>query len=152
MLQPAVNLESPSIPRRRASEQAQCLDISQAKVATYPRLAALSLRNIIWEDGTIGKGDSDIVTRRLAPPPLEDCIVRHRKTLKKLELRDYSINVEDYGQEPPLCYWAEAYKRLANALTDLVELEVNSVTDTRYHIFLLPALPPDPSSPSLTIL
>jgi hypothetical protein len=53
---------------------------------------------------------------------LEDFIVHHSKTLKKLELHDCSICVEK-GSERPL-YWADIYKRLAKALTGLVELEV----------------------------
>jgi hypothetical protein len=118
VLQPAVNLESLAITRRGSCDEAQCLDISQAQLATYPRLAALLLTEIVWEDGTIGQGD--IVT----PSPLEDFIVRHRKTLKKLELHNCTINVKDYGRRPPVCYWADVYKRLANALTELVELKV----------------------------
>ena len=116
MLKPAVNLESLAI--KGVWGEKQCLDISQVLLATYPRLAALSLKGIIWEDGTIGHGDV------IVPPPLEDFIVRHRETLKILKLDGCSIHVEDYGREPPICYWADVYKRLADALTELVELEV----------------------------
>jgi hypothetical protein len=116
VLKPAVNLlESLSIVRSRAWQEVQYLDASQ--IPTYPRLAALSLRNVIWEEGTIGEGN--IVT----PSPLEEFIVRHSKTLKKLELRHCSICVKERF-EPPLTYWADIYKRLAKALTELVELEV----------------------------
>ena len=120
VLQPAVNLESLAITRSRVRnwDKVPCLELSQARLDTYPRLAALSLRGIVWEDGTIDEGD--IVT----PPPLEDFIVRHRKTLKKLELHGCSIVTGDYGRKLPLCYWADIYKRLAEALTKLVELEV----------------------------
>jgi hypothetical protein len=115
MLKPAVNLESLAIKGVRGEKNS--LDISQALLATYPRLAALSLQGIIWEDGTIGRGN-------IVPPPLEDFIVRHRETLKILKLSGCSIHVEGYGRKPPICYWADVYKRLANALTELVELEV----------------------------
>lgn len=114
ILEPAVNLESLSI--KRNSNQIQYLDISQ--LVTYPRLAALSLDNIVWDDGTTGQEGI------LVPPPLEDFIVRHCKTLKILKLYKCSINVKDYGRIPPLCYWAGVYKRLTNALTELVELDV----------------------------
>ena len=50
--------------------------------------------------------------------------MRHRKTLKRLELLNCSINVKDYGRKPAICCWAHVYKRLANALTELVELKV----------------------------
>ena len=80
----------------------------------------LSLLNIVWEDCTIGQGG--IVT----PSSVEDFIVRHRETLKKLELYFCTINVEDCGRKPPVCYWADVYKRLANSLTELVDLEVKT--------------------------
>jgi hypothetical protein len=109
VLQPAVNLESLVITGRGGRcPDAQCS-------ATFPQLAALSLRYIIWEDDTSGQG---IV-------PL-GFIVRHQKTLKKLELHNCGINVgrRGYSDGPPHCYWADIYKRLANALTGLVELKV----------------------------
>ena len=55
--------------------------------------------------------------------------MRHSKTLKKLELRDCSIKVKGHGREPPVCYWADVYKRLANALIELIELEVEFQID-----------------------
>jgi hypothetical protein len=135
MLEPAVNLESLAISRGGVLK---CYDIPnwQAQLATYPRLSALSLKDIIWEDGTIGEGDV------VMPPPLEDFIVRHSKTLKKLELRDCSIKVKDRGREPPVCYWADVYKRLANALTELVELEVEFQIDG----YEIPYLSPNTST------
>ena len=116
MLKPAINLESLTI--SEVWGEKQYLDISQSQLTTYPRLAALSLKAIVWEDGTIGQ--EGIVM----PPPLEDFIVRHGKTLKILKLSGCSIHVIDHGRVPPLCYWAGIYNRLANALTELVELEV----------------------------
>ena len=120
ILQPAVNLESLAISQCESIEDAHHFDVSRAQLATYPRLAALSLTSIVWEDCTIGQGG--IVT----PSFVEDFIVRHRETLKKLELYFCTINVEDYGRKPPVCYWADVYKRLANALTELVDLKVNN--------------------------
>ena len=109
VLQPAVHLESLVITgnaeRRR---EAQCFDVSQVQ---FPRLATLSLRHIIWED--VASDQDDTV-------PLE-FIMRHQKTLKELELHNCAINVRNrFG--PPHRYWADIYKRLANALTGLVEL------------------------------
>ena len=114
MLKPAINLESLAI--KRDAFDAQFFDISQ--LVTYPRLVALSLKNIVWEDGTTGQGGT------VVPSPLEDFIVRHGKTLKILKLSRCSIMVKEYGRVLPLCYWADVYERLANALTELVELEV----------------------------
>jgi hypothetical protein len=118
VLQPAVNLESLVITGRGGlrvsrTRDPQRFDVSPTQLGTFPRLAALSLRYIVWEDDTSGQGDM---------VPLE-FIVRHQKTLKNLELYDCAINVgERLG--PPCHYWADIYKRLANALTGLVELKV----------------------------
>ena len=111
VLQPAVNLESLVITGRGEwTKDEQNFDISQVQ---FPRLAALSLRHFIWEDDTSGQGDS---------APLE-FIVRHQKTLKNLELHNCAIGFRNrFG--PPHRYWADIYKRLANALTGLVELKV----------------------------
>ena len=113
VLQPAVHLESlvitGSAERRR--REAQCFDVSQVQ---FPRLAALSLRHIIWEDVTSDQDDT---------VPLE-FIMRHQKTLKELELHNCAINVRNRSG-PPHRYLADIYKRLANALTGLVELYVD---------------------------
>jgi hypothetical protein len=106
VLQPAVNLESLVITGGGGCVDAQCFD----ELATFPRLAALSLRNMIWEDDTNGQGDM---------VPLE-VIVCHQKTLKKLELHNCAVNIR--GSQH--CSWTDIYKRLANTLTGLVELKV----------------------------
>ena len=128
MVKPAVNLESLTIEGAGWGVKL-CLDIPQTLSATYPRLAALSLKCIVWGDGTIGHGGI------LMPPPLEDFITHHRETLKILKLIGCSILVEDYGRKLPICYWADVYKRLADAMTELVELEVvfDEGNKTRYH-------------------
>ena len=119
LLQPAVNLESLNIFRSQAWDNKQFLDISQAQLATYPRLAVLSLRGIAWEDGKIGQAGM------IMPPPLEDFIIRHGKTLKKLNMDNCSINVGERSRLP-FCYWADIYKRLTEALTELEEVEAES--------------------------
>jgi hypothetical protein len=122
VLQPAVHLESLVITGRggRRRREAQCFDVSQVQ---FPRLAALSLRHIIWEDVTSDQGDT---------VPLE-FIMRHQKTLKKLELHNCAINVRNrFG--PPHRYWADTYRRLANALTGLVELKVEFELEDSHEI------------------
>jgi hypothetical protein len=109
ILQPAIHLESLEISREIHST----LDIS--KLATYPRLAVLSLSTFIWDEGTAGQGD-DIMRF-----PAEDLIVRHRMTLKKLELYNCRIRIER-STERPFRSWADVYDRLAEVLTELVEL------------------------------
>jgi hypothetical protein len=120
LLQPAVNLESLKITRSQAWDNKQFLNISQAQLATYPRLTVLSLWGIAWDDGKIGQGGI------IMPPPLEDFIMRHRTTLKKLNIDNCSINVGERSRLP-FCYWADIYKRLAEAMTELVEVEVESL-------------------------
>jgi len=105
VLQPAVNLESLVVTGSVRCGDAQRFD--------FPQLATLSLRHIIWKDDTSSQRDM---------VPLE-FIVRHQKTLKKLELHNCAINVRKLSW-PPHCYWADIYKRLANALTGLVEVKV----------------------------
>ena len=115
ILQPAKNLESLEICR----EAHEALDISE--LATYPRLAALSLSTINWEEGTISQGDNFIRF------PVEDFIVRHRMTLKKLGLYNCRIwvcvEVEE-STETPFHFWADVYDRLAEVLIELVKLVV----------------------------
>ena len=120
LLQPAVNLESLKLFRSQAWDNKQFLDTFQVQLATYPRLTTLSLSGIVWEDGKIGQGGM------IMPPPLEEFIIRHRGTLKKLNIGNCSINV---GQKSrlPFCYWADIYKRLTDAMTELVEVEVESL-------------------------
>jgi hypothetical protein len=120
LLQPAVNLESLKITRSQAWDNKQFLNIPQAQLATYPRLTVLLLWGIAWDDGKIGQGGITM------PPPLEDFIMRHRTTLKKLNIDNCSINVGERSRLP-FCYWADIYKRLAEAMTELVEVEVESL-------------------------
>jgi hypothetical protein len=119
LLQPAANLESLKIFRSQAWDNKQFLDISHAQLTTYPRLTSLTLWGIAWEDGKIGQGGM------IMPPPLEDFIMRHRETLKRLNMDNCSINVGERSRLP-FCYWADVYKRLTEGLTELVEVEVES--------------------------
>lgn len=120
LLQPAVNLESLKLSRSHAWDNKQFLNTSQVQLTTYPRLTVLSLWGIAWEDGKIGQGGI------IMPPPLEDFIMRHRKTLRKLNIDNCSINVGGRSRLP-FCYWADVYKRLTEAMTELIEVEVESL-------------------------
>jgi hypothetical protein len=68
--------------------------------------------------------------------PVEDLIVRHRMTLKKLELYNCRIRVEEIT-ETPFRSWADVYDRLAEVLTELVELVVR-FNDDGYRIEYVP--------------
>jgi hypothetical protein len=116
VLQPAVNLESLEKSGWEYLMTQQHLVLT--KLATYPHLATLSLRNTIWLEGTTNR--EGIVT----VPGVEDFIVRHRKTLKILRLRNCAIGVSSSQWKKPSCFWADIYNRLAEALTELVELDV----------------------------
>jgi hypothetical protein len=120
VLQRAIRLESLAIYGNAGLQNEECFDVSE--LATYPRLAALSLRNVLWEDGKIGHGGV------VEPPAVGDFIARHRKTLKKLKLHNCVIRISP-GRTTPFCYWADVYNRLAKALTELVELEVKFHVD-----------------------
>jgi hypothetical protein len=120
LLQPAVNLESLKIIRSQAWDNRQFLDISHTPLPTYPRLTVLSLWGIAWEDGKIGQGGI------IMPSRWEDFIMNHRTTLKRLNMDSCSIHVRERSRLP-FCYWADIYKRLTEALTELVEVEVESL-------------------------
>jgi hypothetical protein len=115
VLQRTTRLESLAISGSEGLQKEERLDVSE--LATYPRLASLSLRDILWKDGKIGHQGV------VEPPAVEDFIARHRKTLKKLKLHNCVIGISP-GEVTPFCYWADVYNRLAKALTELVELEV----------------------------
>ena len=117
VLSPAVNLESLTI-------ESLMIDVDLTRrispflnfnLLAYPRLTALSLGNIVWEDGSAIHG--------IILPGVEKFVVRHGKTLKKLELRSCAIDVPG-GKDVPYRFWAAVWKRLANELTELVDLKV----------------------------
>jgi hypothetical protein len=92
VLQRATRLESLAIygDEDEGLTDDKCLEVSE--LATYPGLAALSLRNILWEDGEIGHQGV------VKPPAVEDFIVRHRKTLKTLKLHNCVIGISQEGR------------------------------------------------------
>ena len=112
MLSPAVNLESLTIDSDL--RLGFCLNLNFNRLA-YPCLTALSLRNIVWEGGSAIQG--------VILPGVENFVARHGKTLKELELRNCAIDVPE-GKDVPYRFWAAVWKRLADELTELVDLKV----------------------------
>jgi hypothetical protein len=94
VLRRAIRLESLAISGNGGLQMEECLDVSE--FATYPRLAALSLRNVLWEERKIGHRGV------VEPPAVEDFIVRHGKTLKKLKLHNCVIRISP-GRTMPFC-------------------------------------------------
>ena len=120
MLKLAIKLESLEIIRLDIfwvsnDPEEQCFDLSQ--VPTYPRLGELSLKHVVFEDATTDEKGVVI------PSEVENFIVRHARTLKKLKLHCCAIKVTK-GRTRPFCYWADIFDRLAKALTKLAELEL----------------------------
>jgi len=107
----------------------QCFDLSQ--VPTYLRLAELSLKCVVFGDVTIN--EKGIVI----PSTVENFIVRHAKTLKKLKLYCCAIKVTK-GRARPFCYWADIFNRLAKALNELAELEVvfGTINDMPRYVYV----------------
>ena len=107
----------------------QCFDLSQ--VPTYLRLAELSLKCVVVGDVTINEKGIII------PSTVENFIVRHAKTLKKLKLHCCAIKVTK-GRARPFCYWADIFNRLAKALDELAELEVvfGTINDMPRYVYV----------------
>jgi len=102
------------------------------KWITCPRLTSLSLSNFVWDD--VRTDFQAVVTQ------VEDFIVRHGKTLKKLELHDCTICVPpplgDGTGPTPVRSWAAVWNRFADELTELVDLVVVYNSHRRYVYFL----------------
>lgn len=87
---------------------------------TYPRLTALSLGNIIWEDGSAAHGNF--------LPGVENFVVRHGKKLRELKLCRCTIEIPE-GIDAPFRSWAAIWNRFADELTELVDLVVEFEAD-----------------------
>ncbi|KAA1478186.1 hypothetical protein DENSPDRAFT_845377 [Dentipellis sp. KUC8613] len=77
---------------------------------SYPRLVELSVTHIMF-DGSDGG--------------IEDFIVRHAGSLRRLEIKDGKIGIEQ-GEEGPTQFWAAIWTRLRETLTELEELVVGN--------------------------
>ncbi|KAH9031410.1 hypothetical protein EDB83DRAFT_2525785 [Lactarius deliciosus] len=120
VLHPAVNLESLSMSCNFKCGSLIRLDLGSV---TFPHLTSLSLSNFVWDDVRVNP--------RAVILQAEDFIVRHGKTLKKLELQGCMICVPR-NRPTPVRSWAAVWKRFADELTELVDLEVGYSFDQRY--------------------
>ncbi|KAI9447550.1 hypothetical protein H4582DRAFT_8890 [Lactarius indigo] len=123
VLRPAVNLVSLSMGCDIAFGSLIRLDLSSV---TFPHLTSLSLSNFVWGDIRL---DPQAVV-----PEAEDFIVRHAKTLKKLELQRCMMCVP-YDRSTPVRSWAAVWNRFTQELTELVDLVVEYNRRRRYAYF-----------------
>ncbi|KAH8978149.1 hypothetical protein EDB92DRAFT_1911942 [Lactarius akahatsu] len=124
VLRPAVNLESLSMSCSLEFGSLIRLDLGSV---TFPQLSSLSLSNLVWDDVRV---DPQVVALEA-----EDFIVRHGKTLKKLELQSCTICVP--RDRPTLVRsWAAVWSWFADELTELVDLVVEYNFNQRYICFL----------------
>ena len=121
VLLPAVNLESLTVIYNLKT--APPLDFNGL---AYSHLTVISLRNIIW--GVWGDSFGS-VKGGMALPEVENFVVRHGKTLKKLELRSCVIGILK-GNGAPRRSWAVVWRRLTDELTELVDLVVEFEADS----------------------
>ncbi|KAH9071429.1 hypothetical protein EDB83DRAFT_248981 [Lactarius deliciosus] len=124
VLHPAVNLESLSMSCNFKCGSLIRLDLGSV---SFPHLTSLSLSNFVWDDVRVNP--------RAAILEAEDFIVRHGKTLKKLELQSCIICVPR-NRPTPVRSWAAVWKRFADELTELVDLVVGYRFDQKY-VYLL---------------
>ncbi|KAF8269067.1 hypothetical protein EI94DRAFT_1726154 [Lactarius quietus] len=112
VLQPAVNLTSLAMESTTDGTSLIRLDLSSI---TYPCLTSLTLSGFVWDDTRLDPEKAALQA--------EDFIVRHGKTLKKLKLQYCLISVP-YTRSTPVRSWEIVWNRFAEALTELVVLEV----------------------------
>ncbi|KAI0265877.1 hypothetical protein BC834DRAFT_876767 [Gloeopeniophorella convolvens] len=85
------------------------------KLAVFPNLRSLALRNALWEDGAVRFGS--------IAPGIEDFILRHGATLRKLELHHCTIDIKA-EERTPFRYWAAVWNSFSKKLTALVDISV----------------------------
>ncbi|KAH9009539.1 hypothetical protein EDB85DRAFT_2244299, partial [Lactarius pseudohatsudake] len=112
VLLPAANLESLSMSCNIEPGSLIRLNLSSI---TFPRLTSLSLSNFAWDDV---RCDPEVVVSQA-----EDFIVRHGKTLQKLELHNCIICIPLY-RPTPVRSWAAVWNRFADELSELADLVV----------------------------
>ncbi|KAH9029518.1 hypothetical protein EDB85DRAFT_1523512 [Lactarius pseudohatsudake] len=124
VLLPAANLESLSMSCNIEPGSLIRLNLSSI---TFPRLTSLSLSNFAWDDV---RCDPEVVV-----PQAENFIVRHGKTLQKLELHNCIICIPLY-RPTPVRSWAAVWNRFADELSELVDLVVEYNSNQQYVNFL----------------
>ncbi|KAH9983061.1 hypothetical protein BJV74DRAFT_54486 [Russula compacta] len=117
VLLPAVNLEYLAVYCNERTLPA--LDFN---LLAYPRLIALTLCNINLKD------EDRSIAHGKGLPGVENFIVRHEKTLKKLRIRYCAIEVPK-DRDTPSRSWTAIWNQLAKELTKLVDLEVVTGND-----------------------
>ncbi|KAH8987028.1 hypothetical protein EDB92DRAFT_1204980 [Lactarius akahatsu] len=123
VLLPAANLETLSM---SCNLEFGSLFRLNLRSITFPCLTSLSLSNFVWDDV---RCDPQVVV-----PEAEDFIVRHGKTLKKLELHNCAICVPQ-DRPRPVRSWAAVWNRFANELSELVDLVVEFNFSQQYVYF-----------------
>ncbi|KAH8993847.1 hypothetical protein EDB86DRAFT_2927945, partial [Lactarius hatsudake] len=117
----------PRIPLHNCSLEFGSLIRLDLGSVTFPQLSSLSLSNFVWDDVRV---DPQVVVLEA-----EDFILRHGKTLKKLELQNCTICVP--RDRPTLVRsWAAVWNRFADKLTELVDLVVDYNFNQGYVCFL----------------
>ncbi|KAH9071401.1 hypothetical protein EDB83DRAFT_2574422 [Lactarius deliciosus] len=124
---PATNLESLSMSCNIGPGSLTRLNLSSI---TFPCLTSLSLCNFAWDDV---RCDSEGVVSQA-----EDFIVRHGRTLQKLELHNCVICVLLH-RPTPVRSWAVVWNRFADELSELVDLVVEYNFDQQY-VYFFPLL------------
>jgi hypothetical protein len=123
ILRLAVNLTSLAM---KSSVEFASLSRLDLNSITIPSLAELSFTNFVWDDG--------IAYPQRVIPEAEDFIVRHKNTLKRLELHNCKISVPQ-DRSTPVHSWAAVWNRFAKELTVLVNLAVTYNFKMRYACF-----------------
>ncbi|KAH9161292.1 hypothetical protein EDB89DRAFT_2080743 [Lactarius sanguifluus] len=124
VLLPAANLESLSMSCNIEPGSLIRLNLSSI---TFPRLTSLSLSNFAWDDV---RCDPEVVVSQV-----EDFIVRHGRTLQKLELHNCMIFIPLY-RPTPVRSWAAVWNRFADELSKLVDLVVEYNFNQQYVYFV----------------
>ncbi|KAH9071376.1 hypothetical protein EDB83DRAFT_2517181 [Lactarius deliciosus] len=124
VLLPAANLESLSMSCNIEPGSLIRLNLSSI---TFPRLTSLSLSNFAWDDVRF---DPEVVVSQA-----EDFIVRHGRTLQKLELHNCMICIPLY-RPTPVRSWAAVWNRFADELNELVDLVVKYNFNHQYVNFV----------------
>lgn len=120
VLQPAVNLTS--LAMESTIEFASLIRINLGPI-TFPCLTSLSLSNFAWDDTRLDP--------QCATLAAEEFIVRHGKTLKKLELESCKITIP-HPRSTPVRSWTAVWNRFSDQLTELVDLNVGYSFYERY--------------------
>jgi hypothetical protein len=124
VLRPAVNLTSLAM---ESSVGFGSLRRINLRTITFPCLTSLSLSSFAWDDIRL---DPQCVTLEA-----EEFIVRHGKTLKKLELQSCTIAIRR-TRSAPVRSWTTVWNRFADQLTELVDLNVWYSFHRRYCQYL----------------